>query len=519
MNHLLSICILALGLWELTAAADFNQFFSTACPRYEDYSKFIHHPLSRGAIGVPFQRPVPECRSFVSESVDGLIREMSTRLKDKDLARLFENCVSNTLDTTIKWHDPDGPQTFVITGDITAMWLRDSTFQLQPYLRFASDQNIQRLILGAVQTQASYIIRFPYCNAFQPPIRSGLSTAPNGQRDQVHPPYDPRVVFECKYEIDSLSAFLKLSFQYYEMSNDSKMFTAEWLQAVQRILQVLEEQSQPSFDQQTHLWNAPYYTFKRNTDAATETLALGGAGYPVNANTSLIRSAFRPSDDSTMFQFNIPGNAMLSVELLHLSQLLDIAHEKGVKGAQAYAKVAKQSSKTIRESIFEHAVFQHPVFGKVFAYEIDGYGSRLFQDDANRPSLLSLPLEAFVDKNDEIYLNTRRMVLNSTGNPYFFDGTQLSGGGSPHTPTRNVWPMALMMQIMTSDDEAEITGCLSQIVSSAAELGLMHESVNVSSMRMTVAYGFMTDMTGLEKRGLYSAMVCLGELLLCYGNF
>lgn len=497
------------GLFAISTVLADVQRFHSACPKYEDYARRIHSPLSRGSVGIPFQRPVPACRSFVSDSVDSLIKDMTPKFKDKDVARLFENCLSNTLDTTIRWHDPAEPQTFVITGDIAAMWLRDSTFQLQPYLRFDSDAKLQRMILGAIQTQAQYIIQSPYCNAFQPPPSSYLVPSSNGQRDHVHPPYDPRVVFECKYEIDSLASFIKLSYQYYESSKDSKLFTREWLQAIQRILQVIEEQSQPSFDSETHLWNTPRYTFRRSTDAATETLALGGAGYPVNANISLIRSAFRPSDDSTIFQFNIPGNAMLSVELMHLSELLYIAHRKGVQGAQLYASLANESSQTIRQSIHEHAVFDHPVFGKVFAYEIDGYGSRLFQDDANRPSLLSLPLEGFVDMRDEVYLNTRRMVLSSLGNPYFFDGSQLTGGGSPHTPTRNVWPMSLLVQMMTTDDEAEAARCLAQVVSSAAELGLIHESVNVSPLEPWCD-AIYSHLSGLEGTGLHSPLVRLG---------
>lgn len=212
---------------------------------------------------------------------------------------------------------------------------------------------------------------------------------------------------------------------------------------------------------------------------ATETLALGGAGYPVNANTSLIRSAFRPSDDSTVLQFFIPGNAMLSVELDHLSGLLKTAEEKGAKGAGAWGKLSTKLATTIRNGIYEHGTFEHPVFGKVFAYEIDGYGGRILMDDANMPSLLSLPLLGFIDMTDEIYQNTRRMVLSAQANPYYLEGTRLQGIGSPHTPTRNVWPMSLLVQIMTSNDREEIMQCLEQVMSTTGGLGLMHESVNV----------------------------------------
>lgn len=212
---------------------------------------------------------------------------------------------------------------------------------------------------------------------------------------------------------------------------------------------------------------------------ATETLALGGAGYPVNANTSLIRSAFRPSDDSTVLQLFIPGNAMLSVELGHLAELLIIADSQGIKGASAWAELSKSLSVSIRRGIYEHGTFLHPEFGQVFAYEIDGYGGRIIMDDANMPSLLSLPLLGFLDRDDEVYQNTRRMVLSSQNNPYYIEGSQLHGVGSPHTPTGNVWPMSLLIRIMTSNDKEEILESLHQVVTTTASLGLMHESINV----------------------------------------
>lgn len=223
-------------LWSVQTVFSIEQAaFSPSCPKYEEYSRRAHVPLSRGRDGLPFQRPLPRCRSFVSRAVDDLIESMHVKLKDKDVARLFENCLPNTLDTTIRWHDPEGPQTFVITGDINAMWLRDSTFQLQPYLKFISDRPLQTLINGAVQTQAKYIGQFGYCNAFQAPRASMLRPARNNQQDVVYPPYDPDVVFECKYEIDSLSSFLRLSRQYYESTGDDQMFTKDWIRAVQMV--------------------------------------------------------------------------------------------------------------------------------------------------------------------------------------------------------------------------------------------------------------------------------------------
>lgn len=149
------------------------------CPDYKDYSGRRHPPFSDGPLKLPFQRPAPECRSFKSREVERVIKEITKRLVDKDLARLFENCYPSTLDTTVRWHvdgsDEDetgveGPQSFIVTGDINAEWLRDSTNQLAGYMPLLrKDAKLRKLVLGAISTQAGYVIESPYCNAFQPP--------------------------------------------------------------------------------------------------------------------------------------------------------------------------------------------------------------------------------------------------------------------------------------------------------------------------------------------------------------
>ena len=449
------------------------------CPRYEDYARRLHRPYSLGPLGLPSQRPVPQCRLFKSQAIDDYIQQMTDKIKDKDLARLFENCLPNTLDTTIKWHDPDENDSFIITGDINAQWLRDSTFQLEPYHQFMKqDEKLKQLIGGAVQTQAKFVNTACYCNAFQALEKSGIHPVKNDYTDNVSPPFDSDRVFECKYEIDSPASFLRLSWQYYSHTKDDSMFTKEWMLAIGQVFRVIREQSQPSFDTKTGIWNQAYYTFQRQTNTATETLALGGAGYPVNEDLDLVRSAFRPSDDTTIMQYFIPGNAMLSVELDHLAGLLKHAAKAGVAGAEAYIEKAATFSKLIRKAVLEHGVFEHPEYGKVLAYEIDGYGGRIVMDDANVPSLLSLPLLGFMEKDDPIYVNTRKLILSKKTNPYYHEGSKLQGIGSPHTPMKNVWPMSLMVQIMTSNDEKEIEQCLEEIKTSTAGLGLMHESVN-----------------------------------------
>lgn len=171
---------------------------------------------------------------------------------------------------------------------------------------------------------------------------------------------------------------------------------------------------------------------------------------------------------------------MLSTELFHLSKLLKIAQSKGVEGAQSWATLCTSLAQSIREAVYKHGTFEHPDFGLVFAYEVDGYGGRIIMDDANMPSLLALPLLGFLSNEDKIYQNTRRMILSTANNPYYLEGTAIQGVGSPHTPSRNVWPMSLLVQIMTSNDKKEISSCLESVVSSTADLGLMHESINVS---------------------------------------
>jgi uncharacterized protein len=209
-------------------------------------------------------------------------------------------------------------------------------------------------------------------------------------------------------------------------------------------------------------------------------------GNPVNANTSLVRSAFRPSDDATILQFLVPSNAFISVELGHLSIILRDLKSRPLASAETISFVAEKArtmSDSIARGISDHAVFDHPLFTQVLAYEVDGYGGRIFMDDANLPSLLSLPLLGFLDKKHPIYVATRRMVLSQLGNPYFLTGRQFKGIGGPHVGVRNAWPMSLLVQIMTSDDDEEILELLELLKTSTGGLGLMHESSTSPHLR------------------------------------
>lgn len=449
---------------------------------------------------MPSQRPHPQCRKFSSPAVEKVIDDLYPRFKDPDLAHIFKNAFPNTLDTTVLWHvdgvkthaaesklvrDKDkwqGAQSFIVTGDINAEWLRDSTNQLAQYQLLAQTApDISRLILGAINTQAEFVIDSPYCNAFQPPNPSRLSPVHSGQDDHVHPAYEPSIVFECKYELDSLANFLSLSNQYHASTGSTEFLTDRWYKALESLLAVLDAQVRPTFNPVTRLYEKNEYTFSRSTRVGTETLNLEGTGNPLANGTGLIRSAFRPSDDATIFGFLIPSNAMISVELERTSTLLATIAKSDTANSKVLNTIAAdlhRRAEVIRTGIYQHAVVNHPHFGKVFAYEVDGYGSQLVIDDANIPSLLSLPLLGFVDVDDPIYQNTRRMILSQQGNPYFLSGAKFTGVGGPHIGLRNAWPMSVLMQAMTSDHDGEILDCLDR-VKNVSIFGLINESVDV----------------------------------------
>ncbi|KAI9037844.1 uncharacterized protein KD926_011547 [Aspergillus affinis] len=450
-------------------------------------------PYSEGPLKLPFQRPATECRTFSSPAVEQVIEDVTSRMKDKDLARLFQNAFPNTLDTTVRWHVDgtssvaskaqrdasqwQGAHTFIVTGDINAEWLRDSTNQLTGYQALAKkDKKLYSLILGAINTQAEFVIQSPYCNAFQPPPPSGLEPTTSGQDDQVHPAYESSVVFECKYELDSLAHFLALGTEFYENTKSTEFLTTRWYSALNTVLKVLDAQSQPTFnDKGQYVVNQ--YTFQRKTTLGTETLSLAGVGNPLNHGTGLIRSAFRPSDDATILGFFIPPNAQMAVQLKKTAKVL-----RAAGGKDELAKELEERGDKLDKAIKEHGIVNHAKYGDVYAFEVDGYGSRILMDDANIPSLLSLPYLGYVSKDDKVYQNTRKMLLEKDGNPYYLTGSDFHGIGGPHIGLQNAWPMSLLIQAMTSDSDVEITKSIN-LVRNSSLLGLVHESINVNNIK------------------------------------
>ena len=400
-------------------------------------------------------RPAIADRKFVSEGVEAKIREIAGRLKDKELAWLFENCYPNTLDTTVFTSTRDGkPDSFVITGDIDALWLRDSTAQVTPYLPLAkTDEKLRLMIRGLIHRQAYSILLDSYANAFMhDPKKVGWESDLPKNKPGVH---------ERKWEVDSLCYAIRLSYQYWKTTGDVSPFDEEWRRAMKLIVSTFRVEQ---------LKNGPSpYRFTRRTTAMFDAPPFDGQGYPLRP-CGLIRSAFRPSDDSTIYGFLIPSNMFAVVELRHLAEMAN-----AVMKDEASAKECSSFSGEVEAAIMKFAVAERADFGKVFAYEVDGFGNKLFMDDANVPNLLSIPYLGFRPANDPIVAKTRRLVL-SDANPYFARGKAAAGIGSPHTGRRSIWPIGLTMQALTSTSDEEIAACVSTIKRTHAGTGFMHES-------------------------------------------
>jgi len=475
---IMDMFIHCIGGWKDTEVL--GQQRKRGCPNYSEYSKKIHLPLSDGAQQLSYMRPEPDCRTFRSEAVEKVIQDMKERLADPDIARIFENAFPNTLDTTVWWYTPHDKKsgslrTFIATGDIAAEWLRDSARQLSVYIPLIStDASLKSLVKGAIVQQAMFLRNGAYCNAFQPPAESKIKRQPSS-KDMVKPKPNWNQVFECKWEIDSLASFLELTNNYIRYSGDTAILrNSLWMTAFSNLIYVLRTQSVPTLDDRGHVLMA-HYTFQRDTISGSETLPLSGRGNPIKAGTGLIRSAFRPSDDACVFQFFIPGNAYLAVELEKVARYMETVH------LDKPSAIARSISEGIRKGIMDYGVVTHEKYGKVFAYEVDGFGGTNMMDDANLPSLLSLPDMGFLPASDPIYQNTRKMVLESDGNPYYLRGRFFSGIGGPHLGLSYAWPLSLLVKIRTSNDDAEITRALKKVITTTAGLGLLHEGIVINS--------------------------------------
>lgn len=401
--------------------------------------------------------PLPD-RQFTSVAVEACIQDVTARLRDPEIAWLFANCLPNTLDTTVFPGEHQGrPDTFVITGDIPSMWLRDSTAQVWPYLRFLKeDAALQTLVAGVLNRQVRGVLLDPYANAFErdETVVSHWASDRTDMKPGLH---------ERKYELDSLCAVLRLSRGYHAATGDISCFDENWAAAVDKIVETIRREQTPATEEER-----AFYEFQRG-DSESGVLPLWGRGNPGRA-CGLSRSPFRPSDDPTIFPYLIPSNAMAVVELRAVAELC-----ASVLGQPERAAALSKLAGEIAEGIERHGIIQHPRLGRVYAYEVDGYGSHYFMDDANVPSLLSLPYLGYCVSGDPVYQATRRGVL-SDANPYFSTGSAAAGIGGPHVGQGHIWPMSLIMRALTSEDEAEVRTCLEALKRTHAGTGFMHET-------------------------------------------
>lgn len=402
------------------------------------------------------RRPEKDSRLFTSEAVEETVEKVCSVLENPKIRWMFSNCFPNTLDTTVHFRrDEDGnPDTFVYTGDIHAMWLRDSGAQVWPYVRFADrDEHLKEMIAGVINRQFMSICIDPYANAFNDGPTGGQWMSDNTDMN----PND----HERKWEIDSHCYPVRLAYEYWKVTGDTSVFGEKWKTAVKSILKVMREQQRKE-------GHGPY-TFTRTTDRQLDTKCCNGMGNPVRP-CGLIASSFRPSDDATTFEFLIPSNFFAVTTLRKAAEILE-----KVNGDLSCAENCRELADEVEQSLNTFAIVNHPVFGRIYAYEVDGFGNAYLMDDANVPSLLSMAYLGDVEQDDPVYVNTRKFVLSSW-NPYFFKGKAAEGIGGPHIGYDMIWPMSIMMRAFTSNDDEEIRQCLRTLISTDAGTGFIHES-------------------------------------------
>lgn len=405
------------------------------------------------------KRPSPGDRRFTSPAVEAAITRVQKQIADSELALIFANCLPNTLDTTVMPGVFEGkPDTFVITGDIDAMWLRDSSAQVWPYLPFCrEDAKLSTLVEGVIRRQVRCILLDPYANAFLPDTNSKpLSWSVQDDTTMK------LGVGERKWEIDSLCYTIRLAHGYWRATGNTAPFDAQWRDAARAIVRTFREQQRKNGP-------GPYH-FQRVSAQPTDTLPLGGYGNPARP-VGLIYSGFRPSDDACLYPLFVPANLFAVVSLRQLAELA-----AKVCGDPVLAEESSALANEVAAALVQHGQIETAEHGRIWAYEVDGYGDTLRMDDANAPGLLSLEYLGCVTAADRaLYARTRNFVL-SESNPYFFRGSAAEGVGGPHVGLGYIWPMSILMRAFSSTDDREILQCLRWLRDTTAGTHFMHES-------------------------------------------
>lgn len=393
----------------------------------------------------------------------GTIEAVTARLHEMgrdDLVKLFENCYPNTLETTTKILEDNSA--FVITGDIHAMWLRDSAAQVHHYLPVAREnKELADIIEKMIKRYSIYLPHDPYANAFN----ENGNDPKRGHYDDIT--YRSPWVWERKYEVDSLCSVIQIAYKFWKSTGRTGHLDDGFKNSANIILNLWETE-------QYHAEKSPY-TFERpNPYKPSDTMTRGGKGEPVGY-TGMTWSAFRPSDDACIYNYLIPSEMFAVVVLGYLAEIARVIYKD-----EALAAHAEKLRGEIDEGIKKFGIYDHPKYGKIYAYETDGLGHYNLMDDANVPSLLSMPYIGYCSADDEIYQNTRKFILSSD-NPYYYSGKVLHGIGSPHTDKGCVWPIALVLQGLTSNDKKEVEEILEMLVNSHAGTYFMHESIDADN--------------------------------------
>ena len=323
-----------------------------------------------------------------------------------------------------------------------------------PYVQFANeDPQLQKMLRGVILRQWKCINIDPYANAFNDgPTGGEWQTDKTDMKPELH---------ERKYEIDSDCYPIRLAYEYWKVTGDESIFGKEWLQAIENIVHVFREQQ--------HKDGRGSYRFLRVTDRAFDTVGWDGYGAPIRP-VGLIASAFRPSDDATTLPFLIPSNFMAVSSLRKAAEILTKVNRN-----TSLATECTTLADEVEQALKKYAIVEHPKYGKIYAFEVDGFGNQLMMDDANVPSLLAMGYLGDVPMNDPIYQNTRRFVW-SEDNPWFFRGTAGEGIGGPHVGHDMIWPMSIMMKCFTAQSDDETRHCLHLLLHTDADTGFMHES-------------------------------------------
>jgi uncharacterized protein len=414
--------------------------------------------MAEAGLQLPEARPKPADRRFTSTAVEETISTVRGKIGDLNLAVLFSNCFPNTLDTTVYPGSFEGkPDTHVVTGDIDAMWLRDSSAQLWPYVALLKqDAKLRELVEGVIRRQGRMIRLDPYANAFtHHPTDPALSWAVEDKTKHI------AGVAERKWEIDSLCYPVRLAHGYWKATGDVEPFDAAWKETGWTILRTFREQQRKD--------GPGPYSFQRSSPIPTDTVPLSGFGNPARP-VGLIYSMFRPSDDACIYPLFVPANLFAVVSLHRLAELAN-----GPLGDAKLATECAALADEVTKALALHGQTDDAKHGRIWAYEVDGYGNVLKMDDANAPGLLSMAYLGSCRIDDLLYRRTRGFAL-SEDNPYFFRGTAAEGIGGPHEGLDSIWPMSILMRALTSTDEAEIRQCLRWLRDTTAGTGFMHES-------------------------------------------